>query len=97
MPRGPGRLMDPKAMSARLDKADQYHVRKNGFDTWEAAAPAEDVKTFYDYLNMWLKKRQSGATIGWKSFAMICREDIPSFELGEQALLGALRDRIRNL
>lgn len=86
-----------KEIEARLDRADQHRQRKPGLDLWEASAPPQEVEAFYSYLRVWLKKRESGTVIGWKIFAALCREDIPSFELREQALAGTLRERIQRL
>lgn len=80
-----------------MDQADQYNSRKNCLEVWEKSAPKEDVDKFYSYVRVWLLKRSSGSSIGWKNFAALCRSDIDSFDLKEQGLMGALSERIKRL
>ena len=86
-----------KEISDRMDKADQYKGRKNCLEAWEDSAPKEDIEKFYSYVRVWLLKRASGSSIGWKSFTALCCEDIDSFNLREQGLMGALSGPIKRL
>ena len=89
--------MDDGAIRTKLAGRAQQAGRINALEAWEKTASQKDLKVFESYVRNWLLMRADGANIGWKSFAELCGEDIAGFNMGAQALKGALSGRIKRL
>lgn len=89
--------MDDESIRKKLAKRTQYSSRLNALEAWERVAPKKDRKTFEAYVRNWLEMKSDGHPIGWKAFCELCVEDIPTFNMGSQALKGALFGRIKKL
>lgn len=89
--------MEDDQIREKLARRTQYSNRANALESWERTAPKKDRKAFEAYLRNWLHMRNDGHPIGWKAFCELCVEDIGSFNMGPQALKGALSGRIKRL
>ncbi len=89
--------MDDENIRKKLASKSQYTNRTNALVAWEQGASKADRKLFEGYVRNWLQMRHDGHSIGWKAFADLCAEDIPSFNVLHQALKGVLGERIKRL
>jgi len=80
----------------KLEARSQYK-RMSGLERWEETATKAEREKFYRYVRNWLELKREGHSIGWAAFATLCQEDLKDFEVGAQALKGALSARIKRL
>ena len=89
--------MEDEEIKARLAGRSAKAGRFNALESWERTASKKERQMFESYVRNWLLMRADGVNIGWKSFANLCVDDIPGFDMGAQALQGALSGRIKRL